>query len=81
MSRLTNQLEKMFRALNADVFDGVLEMPVERFHYPTGDRKYVMMFYLNGINAIVIQWLKDGCEKSIEDVARIIHECIFGLEI
>ena len=28
MSRLTNQLEKMFRALNADFFDGVLEMPV-----------------------------------------------------
>lgn len=28
MSRLTNQLEKMFRALNADFFDGILEMPV-----------------------------------------------------
>lgn len=28
MSRLTNQLEKMFRMLNADFFDGVLDMPV-----------------------------------------------------
>jgi hypothetical protein len=28
MSRLVNQLEKMFRALNADFFDGALEMPV-----------------------------------------------------
>ena len=28
MSRLTNQLEKMFRLLNADFFDGVLDMPV-----------------------------------------------------
>lgn len=28
MSRLVNQLEKMFRMLNADFFDGVLEMPV-----------------------------------------------------
>ena len=28
MSRLANQLEKMFRALNADFFDGVLEMPI-----------------------------------------------------
>lgn len=28
MSRLTNQLEKMFRALNADFFENQLEMPV-----------------------------------------------------
>lgn len=28
MSRLSNQLEKMFRALNSDFFDGALEMPV-----------------------------------------------------
>lgn len=28
MSRLVNQLEKMFRALNEDFFDGALEMPV-----------------------------------------------------
>lgn len=28
MSRLVNQLEKMYRALNTDFFDGVLEMPV-----------------------------------------------------
>ena len=62
------------------MFDNIFNPILARFHYPTGDRKYVMMFYLNGINDIVIQWLKDGCEKSNEDIARIIHECIFGLE-
>ena len=68
--------ENIFQRMFDNIFDPILA----RFHYPTGDRKYVMMFYLNGINAIVIQWLKDGCEKSNEDIARIIHECIFGLE-
>ena len=67
--------ENIFQRMFDNIFDPILA----RFHYPTGDRKYVMMFYLNGINAIVIQWLKDGCEKSNEDIARIIHECIFGL--
>ena len=62
------------------MFDNIFDPILARFNYPVGDRKYVMMFYLNGINAIVIQWLKDGCEKSNEDIARIIHECIFGLE-
>ena len=68
--------EEIFQRMFENIFDPILA----RFHYPTGDRKYVMIFYLNGINAIVVQWLKDGCEKSIEDVARIIHECTFGLE-
>lgn len=28
MSRLVNQLEKMFRALNADLFDNALDTPI-----------------------------------------------------
>ena len=39
-----------------------------------------MMFYLNGITAIVTEWLKDGCEKTIEEVSQIIYGCIFGRE-
>ena len=68
--------ENIFQRMFDNIFDPILE----RFHYPTGDRKYVMLFYLNGINAIVIQWLKDGCDKSNEDIYRIINECIFGLK-
>ena len=66
--------QEIFQKLYENIFDPILD----RFHYPVGDRKYVMMFYLNGITAIVTEWLKDGCEKSVEDVSRIIHECIFG---
>ena len=48
--------------------------------YAATDRKYAMMFYLNGITAIVTEWLKDGCEKTIEEVSQIIYGCIFGRE-
>jgi len=37
-----------------------------------------MMFYLNGITALITEWLKDGCQKSIEDISSIICCCIFG---
>ena len=67
---------KIFQRLYENIFNPILE----RFDYPIADRKYVMMFYLNGITAIVTQWLKDGCEKSIGDVSQIIYECIFGLK-
>ncbi|MBQ3118809.1 MAG: TetR/AcrR family transcriptional regulator [Clostridia bacterium] len=65
----------VFQKLYENIFNPILE----RYNYPIADRKYAMMFYLNGITAIVTEWLKDGCEKTIEEVSRIIYECIFGL--
>lgn len=64
----------MFQRLFENIFNPILD----RFNYPVKDRKYVIMFYLKGITAIVTQWLKDGCELSIEEVSEIIRECIFG---
>ena len=61
------------------MFDNFFNPILDRFHYPAGNRQYVMMYYLNGINAIVLQWLQNGCEKSIPEISHIISVCIFGL--
>ena len=68
--------KEIFQKLYENVFNPILE----RFDYPTADRKYAMMFYLNGITAVVKEWLKDGCKKTIEEVSQIIYECIFGVK-
>ena len=68
------RFDAVFQRLFQHVFDPILH----RFGYPAEERKYVMMFYLSGINALVLEWLKDGCRKSIEEVSHIIRECIFG---
>lgn len=60
------------------LFEYVFNPILERFRYPDGHRKYVMMFYLNGLTAIVKEWIQDGCEKSIEEISEIMSECIFG---
>lgn len=65
----------IFKKLYENIFDPILE----RFDYPPDDREYVMMFYLNGITAVVTEWLRDGCGKSIQEVSDIIYNCIFGL--
>ncbi len=67
---------EIFQRLYDNIFNPILE----RYNYPAADRKYAMMFYLNGITAIVTEWLKDGCEKTIEEVSQIIYGCIFGRE-
>ncbi|MBR3795707.1 MAG: TetR/AcrR family transcriptional regulator [Clostridia bacterium] len=62
------------------LFDNIFKPILDRFHYPRDGQHYVMMFYLNGITAIITEWLKDRCQKSIEDISAIIHVCIYGKE-
>ena len=68
---------EIFQRLYENIFDPILK----RFNYPLSDRKYVMMFYLNGITAIVNEWLKDDCKRNIEEISEIINICIFGKNI
>lgn len=69
-----------FNEIFQRLYDNIFNPILERYNYPATDRKYAMMFYLNGITAIVTEWLKDGCEKTIEEVSQIIYGCIFGRE-
>lgn len=67
--------DKTYERLFKHIFNPILE----RFNYPEEDRKYVMMYYLNGINAINTVWLRNNCDRPVEDIANIIKSCIFGL--
>ncbi len=66
--------ERVYRRLFENIFNPILD----RFGYPEDDRKYVMIYYLNGINAISSEWVKDGCKKTITKISDIIVCCVFG---
>ena len=68
-----------FEDVHKRLFDNIFNPILDRFHYPSNTRQYVMMYYLNGINAIVLEWLKNGCDKSITEISEIIFVCIYGL--
>lgn len=68
--------EDVYKRLFESIFNPILD----RFHYPANDRQYVMMYYLNGINAIVNEWLKNGCDKSVNEISKIITLCIYGFK-
>ena len=36
-----------------NLFDNIFKLILDRFHYPRDEQKYVMMFYLSGITAII----------------------------
>ena len=64
--------ERMFR----HIFSPILN----RFRYPAEDHRYVMMFYLQGIQGVITEWLKEECVRPIPDIIQILCTCVFGLE-
>ena len=45
---------------------------------PEKEREYTMRFYLTGITAMVMEWIKNDCRESDEDMCRIIVRCVDG---
>lgn len=72
----TFETERIFHRMYEGIFSPILS----HFRYPAGDQKYVMLFYLNGITAIVREWLHHDCSVPIGDLIRIITECVYGLD-
>lgn len=60
------------------MFRHIFEPILARFSVPSEERAYIMAFYLNGITAVVSEWLRDDCKGSIEFVSGVIMRCIPG---
>ena len=67
-----------FEAVYRRMFEYIFSPVLDRFHYPTSIQQYVMMYYLNGISAIIVEWLRNDCDKPIPEIAEIISVCIYG---
>ena len=76
---ITHSKTLKFEDVHKRLFDNIFNPILDRFHYPSNIRQYVMMYYLNGINAIVLEWWRNGCDKAITEIAEIISVCIYGL--
>lgn len=60
--------ERMFR----HVFTPILD----RYGIPHQDRPYLMAFYIQGLMAIISEWLKNDCNDSIANVVNVIQQCV-----
>lgn len=48
---------------------------LERFDIPASHRPYYMAYYVEGIIAIVKEWLRQDCADEVEMIADIIESC------
>lgn len=66
---------KMGEELFTTVYNAITVV-YDKFDIPEKSRKYMMMFYLEGMNAIVKEWIRNNCDDSIEELIKIIEECV-----
>ena len=74
---------KQFHSMNMDevygrMFEHIFSPILARFAVPEAERSYVMKFYLNGIFAIIIEWLGKNCADDMKAVTRVIINCVMG---
>lgn len=64
----TLQFDKAYKRMFEYIFSPILM----RFDIPENERQYTMAFYINGIITLIMEWLKNDCRESVEDIADII---------
>lgn len=67
-----------FNGVYNKMFKYIFNPILERFDFPENIRPYVLKFYLTGITAIVMEWLENDCSEEIDNIIKIIIDCVVG---
>ncbi len=54
----------------------IIEPILKRFSLPERHWKYYISYYIEGMAAIIKQWLEEDCREPVETIAAIILRCI-----
>ena len=60
------------------IFENIFRPILERFQVSEQEQGYMMTFYMNGLMAIVSEWLEHDCVDPIEQICRIMEHCVMG---
>ena len=74
---------KQFRSMNLNevyerMFSHIFSPILARFNVPEKSRAYVMKFYLTGVYAIVMEWLRNDCADEMDAIIGVIIDCVLG---
>ena len=54
----------------------ILNPILDKYCVPHNKKRYLLQFYVNGIMAIIREWIIDDCQDKIDDIITIIIECV-----
>lgn len=59
-----------------DLKERILLPILQRFQIPPAHRSYYIAYYIEGIMAIIKEWLRNDCADEVEMIAQIIEKCV-----
>ena len=58
------------------LYKNIFEPILDRFSVPKTQQKYMLSFYLSGLGAIMIDWIKSDCKEDPMTIIDIIMKCL-----
>ena len=58
------------------LFKNIFEPILDRFLVPKEEQRYMMSFYLNGMSAVMIEWIRNDCKEENQTILNILIKCL-----
>ena len=58
------------------LFKNIFEPILDRFLVPKEEHRYMMSFYLNGMSAVMIEWIRNDCKEENQTILSILTKCL-----
>lgn len=67
-----------FRVKNTfdNLFNDYITHIMARFDIPEQDRRYMLTYYLSGMNALIMSWVRNGCKEEIDYITSLLIRCV-----
>lgn len=80
--KAANHYRSVFKvdAAYQQLFKTVFSPIMMRFGLEEKWHKYVMDFYITGLNSIIMDWAEDDCKEDVQDICDIIKNLIVKYE-
>lgn len=49
---------------------------LNNFGIKENEKRYITAYYINGIYAIIDEWIKGGCVEDVQDICELIIKCV-----
>ena len=76
--KLVHQKPQLFQVNKTyqKIYSSILYPAISHYNVPEEKKTYLLEFYTQGTTAIVYKWLENDCNSPIEDIVKIIKDCI-----
>ena len=64
------------QSIISHLFKNIFEPILDRFLVPKEEQRYMISFYLNGMGAVMIEWIKNDCKEENQTILNILTKCL-----